>query len=99
MDLENPLRCDAGSLCLPVCATRQCDGEQRAQSDRNAPHELHAVSSSHTPPPPQVGDMEDYRGSPVRGTSPALGLRQKTYPAFPPSPAFLRDSGETRCHS
>jgi hypothetical protein len=32
-----------------------------------------------TPPHPQVGDMEDYRGSPVRGTSPAIGLRQSTY--------------------
>lgn len=33
------------------------------------------LSSSHTPPHPQVGDMEDYRGSPIRGTSPALWLR------------------------
>ena len=74
MELENP-QSDNRKLCLPVCATRQCDGEQRAQGDRDAPHELHAVSSSHIPPHPQVGDTEDYRGSPVRGTSPALRLR------------------------
>jgi hypothetical protein len=49
--------------------------------------------------PPQLGDMEDYRGSPVRGTSPAIGLRQSTYLAFPLPTAFLRDSGATRCHS
>ncbi len=32
------------------------------------------------PPHPQVGDVEDYRGSPNRGTSPAFGVHQMTYP-------------------
>jgi len=63
-------------LCLPVCATRQSDGEQRAQGDRDAPRELHAVSSSQSSVRPQVGDTEDYRGTPNRGTSPTIGVRR-----------------------
>jgi signal transduction histidine kinase len=32
--------------------------------------------------------MEDYRGSPVRGTSPAIGLRQWTYTTIPSAACF-----------
>jgi hypothetical protein len=93
------LRSDPGSYAF------QCAPPAKAMASR----ELRAIatrltsfmqcSSSRTPHHPQVGDMEDYRGSPFRGTSRAIGLRHSTYPPFPPPPAFLRDSGATRCHS
>jgi hypothetical protein len=78
-----------------VRATRQRNGEQRTQGDRDPPHELHAC-----PPPtsyaptPQVGDTEDYRGTPKGGTRPTIGVRHSTYQA---EAASLRDSHKTRC--
>jgi hypothetical protein len=85
-------------LCLPVCATRQCDGEQRAQSDRDAPHELHAVSSSHTPAPPPGGGHRGLSGVTRQGDKPRNRVTPIDVPAFLVPLAFLRDSGTTRCH-
>ena len=96
MDLENPLRCDAGSLCLPVCATRQCNGEQRAQSDRDAPHELHAVSSSHTPPPPPGGGHGGLSGVTRQGDKPRIRVTPKDVSSFPPVTCFPERLGRDK---
>ena len=84
------------ALGLPVSATRQSDGEQGAQGDRNAPHELHAFLLPHSAPPPggghgglsgdtRQGDKPDIRGTPLC----VLVLHTRR--------AFLRGSVGERC--
>jgi signal transduction histidine kinase len=53
-----------------VGATSQGDGEQRAQGDRDAPHELHAESSSQCRPPPPPGGLTGLSGVTRPGDKP-----------------------------
>jgi hypothetical protein len=53
-----------------VGATSQSDGEQGAQSDRNAPHELHAESSSQCRDPPPAGGLPGLSGVTRPGDKP-----------------------------
>ena len=53
-----------------MCATRQSDGEQRAQGDRDAPRELHAVSSSQSSAPPPGGGHGGLSGDTQPGDKP-----------------------------
>jgi hypothetical protein len=98
MELEPPQKRPLEAYafqCAPP-ASAMASRELRAIATRLTSFMLFLLPHS---APPQVGDMDDYRGSPVRGTSPAIGLRQSTYPSFPRPPAFQGDLGETRCHS
>lgn len=100
MGLLETLRATAGGTYAFQCAP-----PARAMASR----ELRAIATRLTsfmlcPPPtfrptPQVGDMENYRGSPNRGTSPTIGVRQSTYSCVTLLAAFLGDSGTTRCLS
>jgi hypothetical protein len=53
-----------------VGATSQSDGEQGAQSDREAPHELHAESSSQCRAPPPAGGLAALSGVTRPGDKP-----------------------------
>jgi hypothetical protein len=56
-----------------VGATSQSDGEQGAQSDRYAPHELHAVLLPMLCPTPSWGTTGTIGGHPSGGQAPLSG--------------------------
>jgi signal transduction histidine kinase len=71
-----------------VCATRQCDGEQRAQSDRNAPHELHAVFLLPRSAPPPGGGHRGLSGVTRQGDKPRNRVTPIDVPGFPSANCF-----------